>query len=414
MAMSLGANESPCGGVSAERGGVMRGRVTTLVALAGALCACVEVRDPITGTQSLRIELTSPDPGSAAERLPETTRTVVVDVTAIDANGQVDAGFANPVQVYVNFLGTLTPYLGATPLATIAMASGRATDQTITLPPVFGPATLWFDDGAAAQPTYATGASPVLWYRDPFIEDTQRPEDEMAIDALSRSPLEGKQVTVRASRHGANGRLVVTSVFTQGYTVSDVACGAGGAPPCTTGDYDHIMVFSFSAPRDEKGRLVRFGQVIDGFAGGVVEFNGLTEIGFPQTFVDAAPGEVDINPARLPPPVEVELSWFTTNRIMFERNEAAPIAVVGARVCDLDNDWTTYKQWKLDPSGAGGNCMGNRNVINVISAGVVTIDPVTLVGQTLPRVVGVLRPVNIGTFNVWIIYPRGSSDLTLP
>jgi hypothetical protein len=37
----------------------------------------------------------------------------------------------------------------------------------------------------------------------------------------------------------------------------------------------------------------------------------------------------------------------------------------------------------------------------------------TLVGKTLPRVVGTLRPVNIGTFNVWIVYPRSAADLTL-
>ena len=36
-----------------------------------------------------------------------------------------------------------------------------------------------------------------------------------------------------------------------------------------------------------------------------------------------------------------------------------------------------------------------------------------IVGRTLPRVVGVLRPVNIGSFNVWIIYPRSTADLTL-
>ena len=34
-------------------------------------------------------------------------------------------------------------------------------------------------------------------------------------------------------------------------------------------------------------------------------------------------------------------------------------------------------------------------------------------GMTVTRVVGVLRPVNIGSFNVWIIYPRDSADLTL-
>lgn len=375
------------------------------------LGGCVEMRDAVTGTQSLQIELVSPaSPGSRDERLPDTAHEITINVTALDAQGEVDTSFENPVRVYVNFLGTLTPYLDdpSGPLATIAMSGGRATNQTVMLPDVvFGPATLFLDDGGAPEPTYVAGSSPTLWYRDPHIVDIQKPIDEMAIDALSSSPLEQKQVTVRSSRYGENGRLVVTSVFAQGYTVSDVSCGPGGAPPCTTGDYDHMMVFSFSAPRDEHGRLIREGQVIDGFAGGASEFNGLTEIGFPQTFVD---GDIDVDPARLPEPATFDPSWFT-DRIMFERNEAAPISIVNGAVCDLDKDYETYKQWKLDPTGVGGNCMGNRNVINVITTGVLATDPATLVGKTLAKVTGVLRPVNIGSFNVWIIYPRGSADV---
>jgi hypothetical protein len=385
--------------------------MTRLLMLASlfALPACVDTRDPIVGTQSLRVTLVLPvSPGSFDDRLSETARMVTVDVEALDAQGQVDTSFENPVRVYVNFLGTLTPYLDAAPLATITMTAGRATDQSVMLPAVFGPSTLWLDDGGASEPTYVAGASPTLWYRDPFVVDIQQPADEMAPDALSRSPLEQKQVAVRASRYGADGRLVVTSVFAQGYTVSDVHCGPGGAPPCTTDDYNHMMVFSFSAPRDERGRLVVEGQVIDGFAGGVAEFNGLTEIGFPQTFV--ASDERDVDPARMPAPATLETTWFT-NRYMFERNEAAPIAIENAKVCELDQDYETYKQWKLDPSGAGGNCTGNRNVINVITTGVIAMDPAALVGQTLAKVTGVLRPVNIGSFNVWIIYPRSAADV---
>jgi hypothetical protein len=378
-------------------------RYLLLLALAG----CVDSRDAITGTQSLRIELVSPSPGSETDRLPSSENTIVVNVTAIGPDGEVDTSFDNPVRVYVNFLGTLTPYLDAPPLATIAMSGGTATNQSITLPPVFGPATLWFDDGGASEPTFASGASPTLWYRDPFVADIQTPLDEMALDALEKSPLEQKQITVDASRHGADGRLVVTSVFAQGYTVSDVQCGPGGAPPCTAGDYDHQMVFSFSAARDERGRTIEVGQVIDGFAGGVSEFNGLTEIGFPQTFVE---GEVDKDPARMPTPVTFDTSWFT-NKIMFERNEAAPITIENAVVCDLDDDYATYKQWKLDPAGVGGDCTGNRNVINVITTGVIPTDPATLVGKTLAKITGVLRPVNIGSFNVWIIYPRSMADV---
>jgi len=179
--------------------------------------------------------------------------------------------------------------------------------------------------------------------------------------------------------------------------------------------YHHAMVFSFSAARDEHGCRIQEGQVIDGFAGGVSEFNGLTEIGFPQSFDSRTDGNgcgaQDINPARIPPPVDFDATWFT-NKIMFEENEAGLIRIPTAKVCNLDADYTTYKQWKIDPAGVGGSCTGNKNVINVISTGVVPTDPMTLVGKTV-SIIGSLRPVNIGTFNVWIVYPRSAADLSV-
>jgi hypothetical protein len=84
-------------------------------------------------------------------------------------------------------------------------------------------------------------------------------------------------------------------------------------------------------------------------------------------------------------------------------------------VCELDDEYETFRQWKLDPAGVGGDCSNNGNVLNVITTGVISdFDPAALVGKTLPRVVGVLRPVEIGDFNVWIIFPRSEADLTLP
>ena len=77
----------------------------------------------------------------------------------------------------------------------------------------------------------------------------------------------------------------------------------------------------------------------------------------------------------------------------------------------LDEDFDTFKQWKLDPNGAGGDCSNNDNVLNVITTGISAIDPGSLVGKTLPKVVGVLRPVSIGSFNVWIIFPRSADDV---
>lgn len=376
--------------------------LTLLVAVAG----CVTTEAGQHGTQSLKVELITPtDPGTPDNRLQDSVRQVVVKVTAIDDKDQTDTTFNGNVDVYVEFLGTLTPdLLTNVPLTSIPLSNGVSANATINLPSVFGPTIVWIQDGSRTDATFATGTSPTLWFRDPFMVDVSKPVDEtMLPDALDHSPLENKQVTVNGSRYGAKGRLVVTSVFAQGYTVSDVQCAdASGTPPCTTGDYDAIDVFSFSRPTDTQGRNIQEGEVIDGWGGGVEEFDGLTEIGFPQTFVSAQTPEV--NPARIPPPTVFQMQWLNAP-INLERNESFLLEIDNAKVCPLDSDYAQYKQWKLD---VGFGC---GSPINVITSGVLTFDPSTAVGNTLHKVVGSLRPVNIGSFNVWIIYPREEADL---
>ena len=395
------------------------------------LAACTDTRDAITGTQSIEVEMVSPaNPGTVNARLPDTQRMIVVNLRAKNADGDVDTSFTTSVRVYAQFLGTLTPSLEDMPLATIAMTNGVAMNQTIALPTtVFGATTLWLDNGTGLGPDYQFGAvagtSPTLWYRDPFISDLQRPRDEMALDALSTTPLSDKQIRVSTSRYGDRGALVVTSIFAQGYTVADVQCTTGGAmptPPCTAGDYDHAMIFTFSAPRDQYGRPINEGEVIESFNGGLAEFNGLTEVGFPRTFIAAPDSDTPpyVNRALMPPAVLFDLAWFgplssASGRINFERNEAGPIDIRNVKVCPLDDGpegvYTRYKQWSIDPSVAGDQC-NSSNVINLITAGTdFTTDPHTLVAKTLPKVVGIVRPVNIGSFNVWIVYPRGKDDL---
>jgi hypothetical protein len=391
------------------------------------LAACSDTNDSlIEGTQSLRVELVSPaSPGSIDDPLDDADRTVVLNLTALDAQGDLDPTFTKPVQVYAQFLGTLTPTFGSIPLASFQVTNGEASNQSVTLPNAFGPTVIWIDDGEGVGPEYihgqVTGTSPILFYRDPFVADLQTPRDEEALDALSVTPLQDKQVGVNASQFGTRGRLVVNSVFAQGYTVSDVQCANdAGDPPCVGAPYAHVMVFSFSAPRDECFGDLQVGQVITGFAGGLSEFNGLTEIGFPQTFSPKdANGDCisDVSVARLPAPAVLDpATWFNglddpNGMINFERNEAAPIQINNGKVCDLDEDFDTFKQWKVDPTGVGGDCSGNDNVLNVISTGITAIDPPSLVGKTLTKVVGVVRPVSIGSFNVWIIFPRDVADI---
>ncbi|MDQ3341382.1 MAG: hypothetical protein M4D80_40015 [Myxococcota bacterium] len=403
------------------------------VALFMLLAACTENRDALTGTQSIEVEMVTPaNPGTVNNRL-DTERTIVVNLRAKDAAGNLDTSFNADIRIYAQYLGTLTPSLESMPIKTVAMTGGVANNVSFDLLDTFGPTTVWFDNGTGLGPDYqygeVSGTSPTLWYRDPFIRDLQQPRDEAAVNALSDSPLEDKQVRVGGSRTPGTGVLVVTSVFAQGYTVSDVSCATGGAeptPPCTAGNYDHVMVFTFSSPRDQYGRPIVEGEVIESFAGGVTEFNGLTEIGFPRTFISAPNRDVPpyVNRALMPTPVPLfESTWFTgAAQINFERHEAGAIDIRNAKVCPLDDGpdgvYTKYKQWSIDPADVppdvppADDCGKSNQVINLITAGTdFTTDPRTLVGKTLPKVIGIVRPVNIGSFNVWIVYPRGKDDL---
>lgn len=374
--------------------------------------ACVEEIPPIEETSSLRVQLLSPaDLGTEEAPMPDSVTTVNVFVTAVDANGEDDLEFNGRLDVFVYYLGSLTPSLQSGRNWTVVeLTDGRSGNVDIELPRLFGQAYLWFEHHQGDSPTYATGTSPRFWYRYPYLADVSRPDDEGALDAMEASPLEHKQMDVRGSRYGDAGRIVVTGIYSQGYTVSDVECrDAAGTPPCVTGDYDHLYVYSYSRPEDHAGRLLQVGHVLDRVTGAVSEFNGLTEVSFPEGYASDNTVHVEM----LPEPVVIQPEWLSS-RIEMERAESGLVALEDATLCPLDDDWDTYSQWKLD---IGNGC--NRDAINIITKGQVPdFDPLNYVpaheGQTIPRVVGTLRPINIGSFNVWLVYPRNIDDLTLP
>ncbi len=375
-----------------------------LVAMLAA--GCVEKKPGVEGTTSLRVTLIDPvDPGTVENPLQFDSRDVTIRVEALDAQGELDTSVTGQLNVFSHYLGSLTPELNGPPLTTISMTAGETGELTVALPNTYGPTFLWVEHTVGEDATFATGTSPRLWYRNPYLEDVSRPPDEMALDALERSPLESKEIQINASRYGASGRMIVTGVYAQGYTVSDINCADdSGTPPCTTGDYDSCFIYTFSRPEGADGGDLERGDIIDEITGAVSEFNGLTEVNFPKSFVNPA----EPNLAMLPEPIEIQPDWLNT-RIEMERAESALIAVVNAELCPLDDDFETYAQWKLD---LGQGC---GRPINVISTGVAAeFDPSNYVGQVIPRVVGTLRPVNIGSFNVWIMYPRDGDDITTP
>jgi hypothetical protein len=372
----------------------------SLVAAAG----CVIDETSHERTTSLRVTVTAPgDLGSEATRLSDETREVSFSVQAIGRQGQPDLHFHAPVDVYVHTLGDLTS------TATRVELRGGAGAGTITMPLSFGKTFLWIEDVTDTelrQATYATGTSPILWYREPFLTDISTPDPRGSVSSQLRfSRLTGKQVRVTGSRHGAAGRLLVTAVYADGYGVSDVRYGQ----PSVSEPYGHVFVYSFGRPIDIRGRSVHVGQTLKWVEGGVVEFNGFTELNFPSQEIDDLMGD----PSFLPEPVLIDREWLRSganqNLLKMEEQESGLMRIENAIVCSLDTDYERFKQWKVNIG------LGCGTAVNVITASQITsFDPAAYVGKTIPRITGMLRAVNLGSLNVWILLPRSASDLVLP
>jgi hypothetical protein len=378
-------------------------RSSSLVLLAFFAAGCVEHEPLPEETTSLRVSVTAPaDVGSAEDRLDDALRQVEISVTALDASGRTDTGFSGTVDVYVQTLNALSEEP-----ARLALASGVGSG-TIQLPRiVFGPTYLWLEDFTGEPrrlPTYATGTSPTLWFREPFLADISTPDLTGTPSSwLRRSPLEGKQVRISGSRHGAAGRLVVTGVYADGFSLSDVDCTSR---PCRAAPFAHVYVFSFSRPIDVRRRPVQIGHTLADVEGGIVEFNGFTELNFP---VQELASE-DVDESLLPQPVRVDPAWLVRGneqgQLRMEEQEGGLVTVENVTVCPLDGDFERFQQWKVD---VGNGC---GSPVNVISASTVaTFDPREVVGRRVTRIAGALRGVNLASNNIWILLPRNAADL---
>jgi hypothetical protein len=363
------------------------------------VAACVDHEGGTAQTQSLRVTVVQPaTTGSPGERLADDQRDIVFEVKAVGPDGEIDRSFSGSVDAFVFSLGTVEPVTKA-----VVIENGEG-DGSVTLPLTYGQTYLWLEDAredGGRTPTFATGTSPILWYRDPTLEDVSRPGPGQNV--LYRSPLEGKQVTVSTSKLGPDGRLLVTGVYASGFTVSDADCGA---LPCVGYPFGHVFVYSFSRPIDDRGRPVKVGQTLSYVSGGSSEFNGFTELNFPSMRIDDATADA----ARVPAPILIDPDWLvnTGNMAKLEEQESALVMVEDVTMCALDGDYARFGQWKVNVG------LGCGKPINVVTAGQVSgFDPAQHVGQPIRRIVGTLKGVNFSSFNVWIVQPRTAADLTL-
>ncbi len=153
------------------------------------------------------------------------------------------------------------------------------------------------DDPSEAKASYATGLSPPLHFENPRIWHLQY------TDQVSSSPLAGQNVYVE------KGAMVVTNVVASGFFVTDLddqktPLDDAGTP----GYFNSFFFYTFNKPEG-----IGYGDLICTFSGGVVEYEGNTQMTFP-TYETAkkkagpkkacANREIDVG-LKVPDPIDV-------------------------------------------------------------------------------------------------------------
>lgn len=120
-------------------------------------------------------------------------------------------------------------------------------------------------DDVEAPVEGAMGVSPDIWFALPSMRSIQ------GTPALIHSPLDGQDVTVR------EGDLVVTSVTNSGLYITDMRYNVDTLENGEPGYYNSIFLYTWSTPEG-----VRQGDFLCRFSGGVIEFQGNTQLTFPS------------------------------------------------------------------------------------------------------------------------------------
>jgi len=151
------------------------------------------------------------------------------------------------------------------------------------------PDCLQADDPRESPASFATGLSPPFYFESPRIWHIQY------TDQVSTSPLDGQNVQVD------EGRMVVTNIVANGFFVTDLDFQKPILDSGLSGYYNSFFFYTFNKPEG-----IRYGDVLCYFSGGVVEYEGNTQMTFPTYF-----GEEDeeceglVVPEEVPDPVDV-------------------------------------------------------------------------------------------------------------
>jgi len=412
----------------------VRSMRNTLLALGVAMAGgCVQQQPSPTANllTTLEVQLTDPPPdklGSPAA--PVNVQKATFNIVARDEQGNLYNKDVN-VDVFISFGGVKTgansacgaDESGTLPIETLKLTGGQLMGHTVTLPLAFGSTSIWIDERTSG----ATGASPTIYFRNAFIAEAQTPPDLMAANATFCSPFNGKFLIFDHAT--GSGQLVVTSVFSNAFAVTDT----GVAP----GQFNSMYLFAFGKPPPE----IVEGRIITTFSGNYSKFVGFTELNFP--LFTAADSTVPL--ATVPPPVALTYQDIGNTAKML--GASASVVTYTGTICDpmlpanVDG-WNKYNQFVLDNNGM---CDAFSNVaIELPSKVLGSFDPLKVVGK-MATMTGMLRnnsgqnpyldangntiscsatvPCMKGTcitgtcyknpFNFWTIDPRRQEDIVV-
>ncbi len=286
------------------------------------------------------------------------------------------------------------------------------------------------DEGAGS---HAVGVSAPLWFDFPRLADVQGRQ--------GASPMAGRRVVVEG------GSMVVTRITTDGFYVSELDTSGASVP------WGHLFVFNYSTPHG-----LRVCDRIERLSGGVVEFFGFTELGFPAwRSVPWCPEgmrcPVPGGDVLLGEPCPVSEARVLDGAVLgtpdMEPWESALVEVRGARLptlfgpepppagsnCDLNGDGVV----SLAPGperDCNDNCMGTvscsewnqylefgqfvvevdgKAISVVLRDSVPDFDPGAMPGAVLPALRGTLRHfAPLGPQRGYVLQPRCRADLALP
>jgi hypothetical protein len=343
-----------------------------------SLAACTVFFDEDRQVDGFVIRLAAGDTGalSAPLAFPEEPLRYVLDVRAVNAEGRLAGWFNGKLAVSMHPVGRLA----SGQASRFEMTGGKLDGLEVFVEACHGATTIWVEDagGIDRTGTYAVGTTPILYFASPTIAQLQRTDD------YESSALEGDFVELRV----ADREVVVTNVRRDGFYCQDLTEPDGA--------YGGVYVYTHNQPEG-----IEAGARLTELRGQADEFFGFTELGFPDYLADGELPE--------PAPFVIGLSRLSDNDAM-EEWEGSLVEVQDVRVCPTDEQYELYDQWPvlLDPEG---DCSDETATILVAETAVFDeLDPPSLAGATLSRVIGNQR-YHAAAEPSWMIVPRYASDV---